>query len=89
MSAIDLNAPPQGHQYKVMIDRVETHGERCVRLGKDATLFAVAVAFVVTIGVMCVTTLFSTTTAQDEKKWAMSVLSATTGALVGYLVRAR
>ncbi len=42
---------------------------------------------VVLIVWLCYGTLSSTTTSAEEKKWAMSVLSAATGGILGYLVR--
>lgn len=47
----------------------------------------VATAFVVLIVWLCYTTLSSSTASAEEKKWAMSVLSAATGGIIGYLVR--
>ncbi len=35
MSSIDLNSPPPGHEFSVSVERVETDGERYVRLFKD------------------------------------------------------
>ena len=46
-----------------------------------------AIGFVVLIVWLCYSTLASSTAAAEEKKWAMSVLSAATGGIVGYLVR--
>ncbi len=51
------------------------------------SLFVVAIAFVVVIAWLCYGTLVSTTSSADEKKWAMSVLSAAAGGILGYLVR--
>lgn len=87
MSTIDLDAPPPNHKYSVSIEREETAGERRVRLFKDIALFVVAIVFVVLIGALCSTTLTSAAATADAKKWAMSVLSAATGGIVGYLVR--
>lgn len=69
------------------MEREETRGERLVRLFKDVTLFAVAVGFVVLIVWLCYSTLVASPAGADEKKWAMSVLSAATGGIIGYLVR--
>ena len=87
MSTIDLNTPPPNHQYSVSVEREETAGERRVRLFKAVVLFMVAVGFVILVVGLCYSTLASPTAAADEKKWAMSVLSAATGGIVGYLVR--
>ncbi len=87
MSTIDLNAPPPNHKFSVSVEREETVGERNVRLFKDVTLFIVAVLFVMLIAWLCYSTLASSSTTVEEKKWAMSVLSAATGGIIGYLVR--
>ena len=87
MSTIDLNAPPPNHKYSVSVEREETVGERRVRLFKDLALFVVAIAFVILIVCLCYGTLASATATAEEKKWAMSVLSAATGGIIGYLVR--
>ena len=58
-----------------------------MRLFKDIALFLVALGFVVTIAFVCVRTLYDAARTADEKKWAMSVLSAAAGGIVGYLVR--
>lgn len=87
MNAIDLNAPPTGHTYKVTVEREESAAERNVRLFKDVALFLVAISFVVLIAWLCYATLASSSATTEEKKWAMSVLSAATGGIIGYLVR--
>ncbi len=87
MSSIDLNSPPPNHKFSVSIDREETEGERRVRLFKDMALFVVAIGFVVLIVMLCYSTLSSATATADEKKWAMSVISAAAGGIIGYLVR--
>ena len=87
MSHIDLNQPPPNHSYSVSIEREETEGERRVRLVKDMTLFFVAISFVMVMAWLCVSTLNAESASADEKKWAMSLLSAATGGIIGYLVR--
>jgi hypothetical protein len=87
VSTLDLSNPPPDHSYKVSVERAETSEERYVRLGKDVVLFVVAIGFVVLIAWICYSTLISQTASVDEKKWAMSVLSAATGGIIGYLVR--
>ena len=87
MSTIDLSAPPPNHKFKVASEREETADERRVRLFKDVALFVVAIAFVVLIAWLCYSTLSSPSATPEEKKWAMSVLSAATGGIIGYLVR--
>lgn len=87
MSTIDLNTPPPDHKYSISIERKETAGERGIRLFKDVALFLVGIGFVIVIAYLCVTTLGSSAATAEEKKWAMSVLSAATGGIIGYLVR--
>ncbi len=58
-----------------------------VRLFKGIVLFIVAVGFVLLIVWLCVRSLLSLTTQPDEKKWAMSILTAAAGGLIGYLVK--
>lgn len=87
MSTIDLNSPPPNHKYSVSVEREETAVERRVRLFKDVALFMVAIGFVILIVVLCYSTLSSGSATPEEKKWAMSVLSAATGGIIGYLVR--
>ncbi|MDT4288214.1 hypothetical protein RO575_01465 [Methylomonas sp. MO1] len=76
MSHIDLNNPPPNHTFSVSVERQETDAERNVRLFKDLALFVVALGFVVLIVWLCYATLVATTTSAEEKKWAMSILSA-------------
>ena len=87
MSTIDLNAPPPNHKFNVSVEPEETDGERKVRLFKDVALFIVALVFVSLVVWLCFSTLTSSSATADEKKWAMSVLSAATGGIIGYLVR--
>ena len=87
MSRIDLNAPPPNHKFSVSIEREETDGDRQVRLFKDVALFIVAIAFVLLMAWLCYSTLTSPGASAEEKKWAMSVLSAAAGGIIGYLVR--
>ena len=86
MSTIDLNNPPPNHKFAVSIDREESLAERNVRLFKDVALFLLAAGFVVAIVVYCWLTLMSEASA-EEKKWAMSILTAAAGGMIGYLVR--
>jgi hypothetical protein len=87
MSHIDLNNPPPKHTFNVSVDREETDGERWVRLFKDVALFVVALGFVILIVWLCYAALVSASASAEEKKWAMSVLSAATGGIIGYLIR--
>jgi hypothetical protein len=87
VSEIDLNSPPTNHKYTVSIDREETDGERRVRLFKDVAVFVAALCFVALMAWICFSTLHSIAASADEKKSAMSILSAATGGVVGYLIR--
>ena len=87
MSTIDLNCPPPNHKFSVSVEREETAAERAVRLGKDIALFATALMLAIIVAWICIDTVRSSSSSADEKKWAMSILSAVTGGLIGYLVR--
>lgn len=87
MNPIDLNNPPSHHKLDLSIRPEETVGERRVRLFKDAALFVMASGFVVLIVYVCFETVLAGSSSADEKKWAMSVLSAAAAGLTGYLVR--
>jgi hypothetical protein len=87
VSTIDLNSPPPNHKFNVKVEPEETDNERSVRLFKDLALFLVALGFVVLMAWLCYSTLSSGSASAEEKKWAMSVLSAATGGIIGYLVR--
>lgn len=87
MSTIDLNNPPPNYHYSLSVNREETTAERNVRLVKELGVFALAVVFVGAIYWLAYRTVISSTAGADEKKWAMSVLSAGAAGLVGYLVR--
>jgi len=84
---IDLDKPLVGHEYKLKVEPKETGADRNVRLFKDLALFLAALSFVAIIIYMCVVTLISSTSTQDEKKWAMSIVTGATGALIGYLIK--
>lgn len=87
MSTIDLKSPPPNHQFSVSVVREETAAEIRVRLFKDVALFVTAIGFVLVITFLCYGTLVSSNATAEEKKWAMSFLSAAAGGLIGYLVR--
>jgi hypothetical protein len=87
VSSIDLNNLPPNHRFKASVEREETEAERNVRLGKEVVVFALAAAFVSAIYYLAFVTATSPTATPEEKKWAMSVLSAGAAGLVGYLVR--
>ena len=87
MSQLDLNHPPSNHTLSVTVEPEESKAERNVRLFKDVVLFLVAISFVALIVWLCYSTLVAASATPDEKKWAMSILSAATGGILGYLVR--
>ena len=87
MRTLDLSAPPQNHTYTVSLSSEEKDSDRFVRLAKEIILVVLAACFVMLVGWICVQTLFSTQATADEKKWAMSTITAISGGLVGYLIR--
>ncbi|CAG7857557.1 hypothetical protein MCAMS1_02426 [biofilm metagenome] len=87
MSSIDLNSPPPGHKFNISVEPDETDGERKVRLFKDVALFVVAIIFVSLIVGYCFLTLVSADASPDSKRWAQSVLSASAGGILGYLIK--
>ncbi len=61
--------------------------ERNVRLFKDVALFLVGIAFIGILVWICLDTLKSPSASAEEKKWAMSTITAAAGGVIGYLVR--
>lgn len=86
-NTLDFSNPPSDHVYNASVGPAESVGDRRVRLFKDVVLFLVAIAFVVLITWLCFSTLTSPIATAEEKKWAMSALSAAAGGIIGYLVR--
>jgi len=70
-----------------MLEPEEKNEELCVRLLKEFVLVIVAASFVILLGWICYETLTSVSATADEKKWAMSSITAITGGLTGYLLR--
>lgn len=89
MRTLDLSAPPRNHTYTVSLCLDEKKGDRFVRLAKEIVLVGLAAGFVILIGWICVQALFSTHSTAEEKKWAMSTITAISGGLVGYLIHSR
>jgi hypothetical protein len=87
VSNIDLNNPPPNHHYTLSVNREESLAERNVRLTKELLVSLLAAVFVGGIYWLAYNTVTSATATPEEKKWAMSVLSAGAAGLVGYLVR--
>lgn len=85
--AIDFQNPPPDHKYKFSFEPNESTADRNVRLFKDVVVFLLAVGFVLLIVWLCVSTVWSTSAQPEEKKWAMSILSAAAGGIIGYLIR--
>ena len=86
MRTLDLSAPPQNHTYTVSLSPEEKDSDRFVRLSKEIILVLLTAGFVILIGWICVQTLFSIAATSEEKKWAMSTVTAISGGLVGYLL---
>ena len=89
MRTLDLSAPPRNHTYTVSLCPDAKKGDRFVRLAKEIVLVGLAAGFVILIGWICVQALFSTHSTAEEKKWAMSTITAISGGLVGYLIHFR
>lgn len=87
MSRIDLDKPPPNHNFKISVEREESDGERRARLTKDLALFFAALAVVGVVVWLATSTVLSPTAGAEDRKWAMSILTAIAGGLVGYLVR--
>lgn len=89
MTQLDLNNLSARTNVTVTVAREESHAERIVRLGKEIaiSLFALVVGAVVVW--LCVRSLISADANAEEKKWAMSVLAAIGGGVVGFLLPRR
>jgi hypothetical protein len=84
---LDLQSPSADHKYKFSVEPNEATADRNVRLFKDVVVFLLAVGFVLLIVWLCVSTVVSASAQAEEKKWAMSILSAAAGGLIGYRIR--
>jgi hypothetical protein len=87
MSTIDLNNLPPNSSYKVSVDSSETNAEQKTRLVKEMLLFCLAILFVSGIYWLAFSAVTNPATPPEEKKWAMSMLSAGASGLIGYLVK--
>jgi hypothetical protein len=83
LSQLDLNNLPPGHHVNIAVERQETDGERKVRLFKEVVIFLLAG---IVVGI-CVITLSNPGATADEKKWAMSIITAAAGGVIGYLLK--
>lgn len=86
---LDLTNPPADHQLTVKLEAAEKPLDQRVRLVKDLLLFVFALGVVGALLYICAQTVLSPNPAvtADEKKWAMSIITAIAGGLVGYLVK--
>ena len=86
---INLDTPPPGKRYEVTVATVkdETKGELIVRLYKEVVLFTVTIILFGMVAYYCASIIGNEHSDTDSKKWAMSIISASIGGLVGYLVR--
>jgi hypothetical protein len=84
---LDLQNPTSEHNFKISLEPKEAAADRYVRLFKDLVLFVLAVGFVLVIVWLCIATMVSPAAQAEEKKWAMSILSAAAGGMIGYLIR--
>jgi hypothetical protein len=81
-----LQNPSSEHNFKISLDPGEATADRHVRLSKDVVLFVLAVGFVLVTVRFCIATMLSPAARDEEKKWAMSILSAAAGGMIGYLI---
>ena len=88
MNVLDLDKEVKNHRWDISLTAEETPGERRLRLAKETTVFYTAwlacVAIVVYAGW---TAVGAADVDADTRRWAMSIVSASVGALLGYLVR--
>lgn len=93
---INLDDYANGHKLKLELVSEEHAEERGARLDqqsadaklkrvKDAVLLAVAVAFILALGTSCLAISVSRETTVEDKKWAWSMLTLITGAVLGFL----
>ena len=85
---LDLNSPAEGHKMDVSITPIESDGERRLRIFKDFVVFILAVAACSAIlAYASYTVAFDGTATEGTKRWAMSIISAAVGGLLGYLLK--
>jgi len=87
VSQLNLSGPPPNHTYRLMLEPEEKNEELCVRLLREFVLVILAASFVILLGWICYETLASVSATADEKKWAMSSITAIAGGLTGFLIR--
>ena len=87
MTTLNFGAPPDNHKFSIAVSPVEPQADRMVRLAKDFIFFLFALGLVGTVLWLSVRTTLDAGASADEKKWAMSVLSAAAGGVIGWLVK--
>jgi hypothetical protein len=83
----DLNNIPPNHNFDIKLSKEEDSADKNIRRIKDIVVFLLAIGLVVSICYMCFETLHSQSASQEEKKWAMSIFSATAAGIIGYLLK--
>lgn len=85
---LDLNEPADGHKMDVKITPIESVGERRIRMIKDIVVFSLAViACTAIVFYASYTAAFDVTASEGTKRWAMSIVSAAAGGLLGFLLK--
>lgn len=85
---IDLSEPADGHKMDVKITPIESVGERRIRLVKDVVVFSLAVIACAAIVIYAsYTAAFDGSAGEGTKRWAMSIVSASAGGLLGFLLK--
>lgn len=87
MTKIDFSETPQNHSYTIKLEKEEDPSDAWVRRFKEVTIFLLAIGSVVLIATLCVNTLSSPSASAEEKKWAMSIITAAAGGIIGYLLK--
>lgn len=88
---LDLNdvLGKKDHDLTVKIEKVEKPAEMFIRLFKDVIAFLVGIATILFVGSICYETLHAVPGSPEEKKWAMSVVSAMFGGVMTYVMKGK
>jgi len=78
---------PDGHRYKVSIEKGESPQELRLRLIRELVVLPVATIFVIAIGGICLAVVLGDTSSPDDRKWAFGILSGIAGGCVGHLLQ--
>lgn len=78
---------PDGHRYKVSIEKDESPQEIRFRLIRELVVLALASVFVLAIGGICLVVVLADHSSADDRKWAFGILSGIAGGCVGHLLR--